>query len=195
LGLRHEGISVQFKFGMSTFDLTAGQSYQASGGMGGELRIQINYDIIPINTSFGIFSQGHLGSNVGSFPMSRVGLATYYFPFGHPLASMPLDNNVTISQSRISLFVMGAGAFSALAITDISGAHPLSFNGSAIVFQMGGGSRCRSVRPFRSWARSLRGYPGRGHERLERQFELQRFELFVQRRDVRLFDSSVAVFF
>src|SRR5262249_41733537 len=44
------------------------------------------------------------------------------------------DNGVTVSQNRISPFISGAATLTALAITDTSGPHPLSFNGSAVGF-------------------------------------------------------------
>jgi hypothetical protein len=134
-----EGISVQFKGGISNFSLAAGQSYKQDGGSGLEMRSQINYEAIPINTSFGVFYQGHLGSNIGSFPINRVGAAIYYYPFGHPMATMPLDDGVTISQTRIAPFLSAQVAFSTLAITDNTGAHPLPFNGSATAYIVSGG--------------------------------------------------------
>jgi len=136
-----DGLSVQFKGGVSSFSLNAGQVYSQSGGIGIELRTQVNYEVTSINTSFGLFSQGHLGSNIGAFPLSRVGFATYYYLFGQPISSEPREDGVVISTSHMSPFISGQLELVSIAITDTitSPSQKFSFNGSVLGFIVGMG--------------------------------------------------------
>jgi hypothetical protein len=139
---RAEGIAVQIKGGLSSFSVNAGGgAYKQDGGLGLEFRPQINIESPSLNAAVGFFYQGHLGSNIGSFPLSRIGLALYYYPFGLALSSLSLDNDITISQNRIAPFFTGQATFVTISVTDTVTVAPktLSFNGLAAGYMLGGG--------------------------------------------------------
>jgi hypothetical protein len=128
--------------GFSTLKLSAGTTFKdQDGGIGLEVRPQINIEWGSLNAALDMFYQGRLGSNFGAFPLSRAGTGIYYYPAGLPLQTTVLDNGVTVNQNRFAPFVMGQLTLTTVAVTALNSVSsgPLSFNGLTVGFQVGGG--------------------------------------------------------
>ncbi len=137
-----EAVSVLMKFGLSSFNVKAGTTFSKDAGMGLELRPQVNYEIPSLNFAAGLFYQGRMGSNgLGAFPLSRFGLAGYYYVFGLAISGDSYDNGVGVSQSRFAPFITAQVDYGTLAITSLSSTtgKVLAFNGLAIGYMLGGG--------------------------------------------------------
>jgi hypothetical protein len=129
----------QVNFGFSTLHLKAGATFDKDGGMGLEIRPQIDFEFNALNSAVDLFYQGRLGSNFGAFPLSRVGVGIYYYPTGLPLQTVILDNGVTLSQNHFAPFLVGNMTFTTVAVTDATQTPALSFNGLTLGYQIGGG--------------------------------------------------------
>ena len=136
-----ERFAIQLLVGGSSLNVTGGANYSGSGGLGLELRPQINLEIDDINSAFGLFYEGHLGSNIGSYPVSRIGLAGNYYLLGLPLSVRYLENGVTFLKSHMAPFITGQLAFASVSIADTvtDPVKPTSFNGEALDYLLGGG--------------------------------------------------------
>jgi hypothetical protein len=133
------GTSFEVNAGFSTLHIKAGSTFDQDGGVGLEVRPQINFEFNSLNSAIDLFYQGRLGSNFGAFPLSRVGGGIYYYPMGLPLQTSILDNGVTLSQNHFAPFLTGNVTFATVAVTDSTSSPALSFNGLTIGYQLGGG--------------------------------------------------------
>ena len=134
-----DGLAVSVKTGFSTLSMSAGSTFAKDGGLGMEVRPQVNFEYPNLSAAVSLFFQGRLGSLYGAFPLTRVGAGIYYYPSGLALSNTILDNGVTMSHNRFAPFVMGQVAFASIAVTDTDPTAPISFNGLGIGYQIGGG--------------------------------------------------------
>jgi opacity protein-like surface antigen len=150
------GISIHLASGFSSLHVQAGTvaadtgaaPYDKEGGIGAELREQVNIEFPSLNSAFDIYYQGRFGSSIGSFPLSRTGGGLSWYPWGLPLQFAVLDNGVSFSRNHFAPFLTGQVALSSVAITDIDPQsngntepnNARTFNGLTIGYQVGGGA-------------------------------------------------------
>jgi hypothetical protein len=136
-------MSVHLLSGFSTLSVNAGGgTFDKDLGIGLEIRQQTNIEWNSLNSMIDFYYQGRVGSNYGSFPLSRAGGGLFYYPFGLPLHTIVMDNGATLSQNHFAPFVLGQLGLSILSITDNSdeAAGPKPFNGLTVGYQIGGGA-------------------------------------------------------
>lgn len=131
------GVAIQISGGPSLFRLKAGSTFDRDGGFGLELRPQINLEFTSLSSAFTVFYQGRLGSNFGSYPISRVGSGIQYYPAGLPMRKTVLDSGVALTENRFVPFLSANLLLASIAVTDPSQQQP--FNGLSIGYQVGGG--------------------------------------------------------
>lgn len=129
------------KAGLSSFSVTAGGgTYKKDSGMGGDIRPQVDMQFPNLNFSTGLYFQGHIGSEIGSFPLGIFGFECAYYPIGLPIVKDLVDNGVHVMHNRLAPFISGGANLTNISVTDANaGPTLLTFNALAIGFQLGAG--------------------------------------------------------